>query len=123
MRYDKEFDVWAIIYSSCIAELGITRYAAKQIGEIAYINFAVKPGNEVKRGDVLAYIESPKTCAEVKSPFDSEIRKVFDNSIGEMCQQMNEDAEEVALVLVCADNGAADVTCMVSEEEYMEGKK
>ena len=85
MRYDKEFDVWAIIYPSCIAELGITRYAAEQIGEIAYINFAVKPGDEVKRGDVLAFIESPKTCAEVKAPFDGEICKVFDNSIGKMC--------------------------------------
>ena len=123
MRYDKEFDVWAIIYPSCIAELGITRYAAEQIGEIAYINFAVKPGDKVKRGDILAFIESPKTCAEVKAPFDGEICKVFDNSIGNMCQQMNEDAEEVALVRVCVDNGADDVTYMVSEEEYLEEKK
>lgn len=123
MRYDKEFDVWAIIYPSCVAELGITRYAAEQIGEIAYINFAVKPGDEVKRGDILAFIESPKTCAEVKAPFAGTVDVVFDNSIWKMCQQMNEDAEEVALVLVRADNGADDVTYMVSEEEYMEEKK
>ena len=122
MRYDKEFDVWAILHTDYV-ELGITRYAAEQIGEIAYVNFAVKPGDEVKRGDVLAYIESPKTCAEVKAPFDGEICKVFDNSIGKMCQQMNEDAEEVALVLVRADNGSADVINMVSEEEYLEEKK
>lgn len=70
MKYDKEFDVWA---SYCFPEtygIGITNYAAEQIGEIVYINFAVKPGDKVKRGDVLAYIKTPKTCFEVKAPLD-----------------------------------------------------
>jgi glycine cleavage system H lipoate-binding protein len=122
MKYDKEFDVWA---SFCFPEpcgIGITNYAAEQIGEIAYINFAVKPGDKVERGDVLAYIESPKTCAEVKAPFAGTVDVVFDNSIGEMCQQMNENAEEVMLLAVCPDE-KADINKMLYEEEYLEEKK
>lgn len=123
MRYDKEFDVWIFFYEPECYSVGITQYAAEQIGEIAYINFAVKSGDKVKRGDVLAFIESPKTCAEVKSPFDGWVGRVFNNSIGKKCQSLNNNKAEHEILVSIYPDDIADLRKMVSEKEYMEAKK
>jgi glycine cleavage system H protein len=70
------------------AKVGITDHAQAELTEIVFIELP-KPGKKLKKGDVLAQLESVKTVASVYAPVAGEVVEV--NAILEdQTQQVNE---------------------------------
>lgn len=55
--------------------VGITDFAAQELGELVFVDLPVS-GKSFKKGDVLAVVESTKTASDVYAPLDLEVTEV-----------------------------------------------
>lgn len=55
--------------------VGITDFAAQELGELVFVDLPVG-GKTFKKGDVLAVVESTKTASDVYAPLDLEVTEV-----------------------------------------------
>jgi len=70
MRFTKDHE-W-IEVDGDIATIGITAYAAEQLGDVVFVE--VPPvGKAVKQGDGLAVVESVKAASDVYAPISGEV--------------------------------------------------
>lgn len=53
-------------------KVGLSNYAQGRLGDIVYIELTQK-GKDVKKGDVIAVIESVKTTSDIYAPFDGKV--------------------------------------------------
>lgn len=58
-----------------IVTVGITQYAADELGDIVYIELP-EMGSEVEAGDEVVVIESVKTASDISASLDGEITEV-----------------------------------------------
>ncbi len=56
-------------------EIGITGYAAHQLGDITFIDLP-KIGKEIKKGNVLCAIESVKAASDIYSPMSGKVIQI-----------------------------------------------
>jgi glycine cleavage system H protein len=70
------------------ARVGITDHAQSELTEIVFIELP-KQGKKVKKGDVLAQLESVKTVASVYAPVSGEVVEV-NSVLEEQTQLINE---------------------------------
>lgn len=109
-------DVW---FDDIEMLCGITDYAVEQLGEITYVDFTVKEGDRVNAGDVVAFIESAKVCAEVISPIAGIITNI--NDCGRLPEELNTDGGNVTWMFELeSDCNAKD---LMTEDEYKEYRK
>jgi glycine cleavage system H protein len=54
------------------ATIGITGYAAEQLGDVVYVELP-EPGRTVKKGEGAAVVESVKAASDVYSPVSGEV--------------------------------------------------
>lgn len=59
------------------ATVGITDHAQEKLGDVVYVNLPAV-GKTVKKGEVLATIESVKSAADVYAPVSGEVTEVND---------------------------------------------
>ncbi len=55
-----------------IATVGITAYAAEQLGDVVFVELPAE-GKEVKVGEALAVVESVKAASDVFAPISGEV--------------------------------------------------
>lgn len=60
-----------------VAVVGITDHAQEKLGDVVYVNLPAV-GKNVKKGEVLATIESVKSAADVYAPVSGEVVEVND---------------------------------------------
>jgi len=60
-----------------VAVVGITDHAQEKLGDVVYVNLPAV-GKTVKKGEVLATIESVKSAADVYAPVSGEVTEVND---------------------------------------------
>src|SRR5258708_4198604 len=75
MRFSKDHE-WVNLEGD-MATVGITAYAADQLGDIVFVELPAA-GKSVKSGDGLAGVESVKAAADVFSPGSGEVTPVHD---------------------------------------------
>ncbi|TRO88987.1 glycine cleavage system protein GcvH [Glycocaulis profundi] len=71
-----------------IATVGITAYAAEQLGDVVFVELP-ETGKSFKAGDEMAVVESVKAASEVYAPVSGEVAEVNDALEGEP-QKVNE---------------------------------
>lgn len=69
-KYTKDHE-WVRL-SGAEAEVGITDYAQKQLGDVVYVELP-EVGRRVKQGEVFGTIESVKAVSELFSPMSGEV--------------------------------------------------
>lgn len=69
-RYTKEHE-WAIVEDG-VATVGITNYAATQLGDMVYVDMPTV-GATVSQGDSIGALESVKAAADFYSPLAGEV--------------------------------------------------
>ncbi|SCC79978.1 glycine cleavage system protein GcvH [Bifidobacterium commune] len=72
-----------------LAVIGLTEYAANQMGELVYIDLPA-PGTSVRAGDEITEIESAKTVQNLISPVEGTVRYV-NQSVVDDPQVINND--------------------------------
>ena len=70
--------------------VGITDYAQEQLSDIVFIEIVVAVGEEVKKGDSIATLESVKAAADVYSPVSGKVIAVND-ALPETPENVNKD--------------------------------
>jgi glycine cleavage system H protein len=73
LKYTKDHE-W-IRVSGGTAEVGITDYAQKQLGDVVYVELP-DVGRQMKAGEAFGTIESVKAVSELFAPMDGEITEV-----------------------------------------------
>ena len=81
------------------AQIGITKNAIEQLGDIVYIEYQLEPGEKAEKGDDLVLIESVKATEAIQAPFDL-VMVQNNESLEECLDALNEKPEETWLVKV-----------------------
>jgi glycine cleavage system H protein len=73
LRYTPEHE-W-ISLEGTTASIGITEYAAQQLGDVVYVSLPA-PGTTVTAGEPCGEVESVKSVSDLYSPVDGEVVEV-----------------------------------------------
>lgn len=71
MRFTKSHE-WVNLQEDGSATVGITRYAADQLGDVVFVE-TPEVGKTVSKGDSFAVVESVKAASDVYSPLSGEV--------------------------------------------------
>ena len=85
-------DEWVQVDGN-IAIIGISDFAQDQLSDIVYIEFNKEAGESIKKGQILATIESVKAASDVNSPISGKVLEV-NESLSDTPEILNEDPYE-----------------------------
>lgn len=114
-RYTKDHE-WVELNGD-VATVGISAYAAEQLGDVVYAELPAV-GKSFKQGDDMAVVESAKTASDVYAPISGEIVEANGEIAGENWQIIN-DAPQAGgwfVKLKVADAGELDA--LMDEAAY-----
>ncbi|WP_308915336.1 glycine cleavage system protein GcvH [Jannaschia sp. LMIT008] len=74
-----------------LVTVGITEYAAKQLGDVVFVELP-EVGREVVKGEEIVVIESVKAASDITAPLDGEIAEV-NEALADNPGLVNEDPE------------------------------
>lgn len=99
------------------ATIGISDYAQDQLSDIVYVEFNKDPGDEVKKGDILATIESVKAAGDVNSPLSGKVLEINESLIAKP-EKINDDPYGEAWMLKIEANDPSQSESLMSAAEY-----
>src|SRR5688572_27561167 len=103
------------------AEVGITRYAQDQLGEVVFVDLP-ETGRTVKAGESFGNIESVKAVSELFSPLSGEIVAVND-ALKDHPELVNSDPHTAWIIrLKVADPGEASALLDAAQYEALLGE-
>ncbi|HRN30182.1 MAG TPA: glycine cleavage system protein GcvH [Terrimesophilobacter sp.] len=116
LKYTKEHEWLAI--DGATATIGITQFAADQLGDVVYIELP-KVGATVEAGKVVGEIESTKSVGELFAPVSGTIAEAND-AVVEAPELVNDDPYgDGWLVKLTVDDAAVfDGAELLSKDEY-----
>ncbi len=91
MRFTRDHE-WVDV-SGDVATVGITAYAAEQLGDIVYVELP-EPGKALKQGDGFAVVESVKAASDVYAPVSGEVVEV-NAALADAPETVNEGPEGI----------------------------
>ena len=71
MRFTRDHE-WVNLHDDGTASIGITRYAAEQLGDVVFVEVP-DVGRRVSKGEGFAVVESVKAASDVYAPLDGEV--------------------------------------------------
>lgn len=95
-----EDHIW-VLYEDNIAVIGLSDYAQKQLGTLAFINLP-EVGEKYQAGDVFGDVESIKTVSDLICPVDGEVVEVNESLIDN--PENIDDTETSWLIKVCINS-------------------
>ncbi|HLI45636.1 MAG TPA: glycine cleavage system protein GcvH [Geobacterales bacterium] len=113
-KYTKEHE-WALLEKD-VAIVGITWYAQSKMKDIVYIELP-KLGKKVKKGEVLAVIESVKTASDVYSPVSGEVIEV-NKDLERNPEILNKDPYNKGWIAKIKITDLEETKQLLSAEEY-----
>ena len=96
LQYTSEHE-WVALDGG-IATVGVTAYAADQLGEVVYVALPT-PGTMLRAGQVFGEIESTKSVSELYAPVAGDVVEVNDAIVGDP-EAVNRDAYAAWLIRV-----------------------
>lgn len=114
--YTKEHE-WIAIKNG-IAEVGITDYAQKQLGDIVYVDLP-EVGKEIDAGDTLANVESVKNVAPVYAPVTGKVIQVNEDLKDEP-GLINDDPYGAGWIAVLEMKDPSEIEDLMTAEDYAE---
>ena len=99
--------------------IGLTDYAIEQLGDIVFLELPAA-GQEFKKGDTFATIESVKAASEIYLPISGKIIEV-NEGLTEAPETLNEDCYENGwLVKIEATGDESEQADLMEYEDYKE---
>lgn len=116
LKYTKEHEWLAI--DGTTATIGITEYAADQLGDVVYVELP-SAGDSVEAGRVVGEIESTKSVGELFAPVAGTIEESND-AVVDKPELVNEDPYGAGwlIKLTVDDASAFDVAGLLTKDEY-----
>lgn len=114
MRFSKDHE-WVSLEGD-VATVGITAYAADQLGDIVFVELPAA-GKSVKSGDGLAVVESVKAASDVFSPVSGEVTAVNDE-LADNPQTVNDAPEAGGWFVRVKVANPAEVDTLMDRDAY-----
>ena len=89
------------------AQVGITDYAQKQLGDVVYLELP-QIGRALRKGEVFGTIESVKAVSELYSPVDGEVTQV-NSALVQNPEQVNKDPHGSWMIALKVTGGEGDL--------------
>jgi glycine cleavage system H protein len=99
-----------------IAMIGITAYAAEQLGDVVFVELP-ETGRKVKKGDGAAVVESVKAASDVYSPISGEVMET-NAVLTDNPQQVNEGAETSGWFMKLKIADKSELDGLMDEKAY-----
>ncbi|MBV2359292.1 glycine cleavage system protein GcvH [Thalassococcus sp. CAU 1522] len=90
MKYTEEHE-WLDVDDEGIVTVGITAYAAEQLGDVVFVELP-EVGKTVSKDDEIVVIESVKAASDILAPLDGEIVDV-NEPLADEPGKVNDDPE------------------------------
>ena len=114
MRFTKDHE-WVDVTGD-EAAIGITAYAAEQLGDVVFVELP-EVGRKVVASEAVAVVESVKAASDVFSPIAGEVTEVNGELIGQPAL-VNEDAEGKAWFFKLKVANAANLDALMDRAAY-----
>ena len=98
--------------------VGISPYAAKQLGDVVYVELP-EIGREVGKGDEAAVVESVKAASEVYAPVAGEVTAV-NEALEDAPETVNASADGDGWFLKMKIADASELESLMDEAKYKE---
>jgi len=115
LKYTKDHE-WVRV-SGGQAQVGITDYAQKQLGDVVYLELP-EVGRTVNKGDVFGTIESVKAVSELYSPMSGEVTQV-NSALAERPETVNKDPHGSWMIVLKVSN-PNDTSDLLDSANYTE---
>jgi len=112
--YTKEHE-WVKVKEG-IASVGITDYAAHQLGDITFVELP-QVGKQVKQGEALCGIESVKAASDIYAPLSGKVVKVND-ALEDKPEIVNESAEEAGWIAWIEPADLKELGNLLNRQQY-----
>jgi glycine cleavage system H protein len=96
LKYTKDHE-WIRLAGSD-AQIGITEYAQKQLGDVVYLELP-EVGRSLKKGEVFGTIESVKAVSELYAPMSGEVTEV-NTRLTEKPESVNSDPHGSWMIVI-----------------------
>jgi glycine cleavage system H protein len=114
MRYSKDHE-WVKLDGDT-ATIGITAYAAEQLGDVVFVELP-EVGRQVKKGEGAAVVESVKAASDVYSPLTGEVVEAND-ALGDNPQTVNEAPEAGGWFVKLRISDRSEFDALLDEDGY-----
>jgi glycine cleavage system H protein len=118
LKYSKDHE-WVRL-SGAQAQVGITDYAQKQLGDVVYLELP-EVGRRFRKGDVFGTIESVKAVSELYAPVGGEVAEI-NTALAEHPEAVNTDPHG-SWMIVLKVTDPADATDLLDATQYVEATK
>ncbi|KAF2959388.1 glycine cleavage system protein H [Thermotoga sp. Mc24] len=115
-KYTKTHE-WVAVEDK-VATVGITNHAQEQLGDVVYVDLP-EVGREVKKGEVVASIESVKAAADVYAPLSGKIVEVNEKLNAEP-ELLNKDPEGEGWLFKMEMSDESELEDLLDEQAYQE---
>jgi len=110
MRFYTKTHEW---FDTDTNQIGITNFAAKELGDIVYINMP-DVGDTLIEGEQFADVESVKAVAEINSPVSGIVAEI-NMDVEENPEMINDNADENWIIIATQ----VDIGELLTKEEYL----
>lgn len=98
------------------ARVGITKYAAEQLGDIVFVELP-DIGKSADKGDEIAVVESVKSASEIYAPVAGEVSAV-NTALEDAPEMVNADPEGEGWFLEMKLVDAAEASSLMDKDAY-----
>ncbi len=116
MKYTEEHE-WLRVDGDLVV-VGITEYAAKQLGDVVFVELP-EVESQVAKGDEVCVIESVKAASDILAPVEGEIVEV-NEALVDNPALVNEDPTGEAWFFKMKLDDLAVLDTLMDEDEYAE---
>ena len=116
VKYTKDHE-WVRVEGD-VATVGISDYAAKQLGDVVFVELP-DVGTEVGQGDEVAVVESVKAASEVYAPISGEVTEVNAELEGAP-ESVNAEPGGKGWFVKMTVGNAGDLDALMDEAAYKE---
>lgn len=117
LYYTKDHE-WAQVLEDGTVLVGISDYAQKELGDLAYVELP-EVGREVAKGDVLCEVESVKAVSEVYAPVSGEVIEV-NEELEDAPEKINEDPYGAWIAKIKPSNLEEELKELMDANAYAE---
>ena len=113
-RYTKDHE-WVELNGD-IATVGISTYAAEQLGDVVYAELP-DAGKSFKQGDDMAVVESAKTASDVYAPISGEVTE-GNSALGDAPETVNDQPEKAGWFAKLKVADKAEYEALMDRDAY-----
>ena len=114
LKYTNDHE-WALVEED-VATVGITEYAAGELGDVVYVELP-EVGATGAKGDSIGTIEAVKTVADIYSPLSGEIIEV-NGALNDNSELINKDPFGEGWIVKIKLSDSSELSELLSHEDY-----